>query len=400
VTDQPYLAGLRLAGRRVLVVGGGAVAQRRLPPLLSAGADVVVVAPGATPTVQGMAERGELSWQRRGYEPADLGGAWYALALTDDPELNSRVSADAEAARVFCVRADDGGHGSAVTPATGGPGRAVAVRDGVLDALREGRLDATRRRPGGSTEPDGDGDGVARAGRVALVGGGPGDPGLITVQGRRLLAAADVVVADRLAPQELLAELPPTVEVIDAAKLPRGPGMSQQVINETLVDRARQGKFVVRLKGGDPFVFGRGSEEVDACVAAGVPVTVVPGISSAIAVPALAGIPVTTRGLAQEVVIASAHLAPDDPGNLVDWPAVARLRGTLVLLMGVERLAAIAAVLLANGKDPRTPAAVVENGARPGQRVIRAPLDRLGETAAAEGVRPPAIVVIGPVAGT
>jgi uroporphyrin-III C-methyltransferase/precorrin-2 dehydrogenase/sirohydrochlorin ferrochelatase len=392
----------------VLVVGGGAVAQRRLPPLLAAGAEVVLVAPAATPTVQAMGERGELTWHRRGYQPDDLDGSWYVLALTDDPELNGRVGRDAEAARVFCVRADDGGHGSAVTPATGrhgdvrvavlgggDPGRAVSIRDGVLDALREGRLDDARRRTGdaGTTGEPG-----AKPRGVALVGGGPGDPGLITVHGRRLLAAADVVVADRLAPQELLAELSPSVEVIDAAKVPRGPGMSQQAINDVLVERARQGQFVVRLKGGDPFVFGRGSEEVDACLAAGVPVTVVPGISSAIAVPALAGIPVTTRGLAQEVVIASAHLPPDDPANLVDWPAVARLRGTLVLLMGVERLAEVAAVLLAHGKSPATPAAVIENGSLPGQRVLRAELARLADVAAAAGVRPPAIVVIGPVA--
>jgi len=412
---QPYLAGLRLAGRPVLVVGGGAVAQRRLPVLLDAGASVRLVAPQVTPTVEGMAGAGDLSWDRRPYRPGDVADAWYVLALTDDPAVNAAVAAEAEAARVFCVRADDASGGTAVTPAVavdgpvrigvlggGDPQRAAAVRDGALDALRTGRLDTLprrRRRSAGDRAGDsGTGDATLLPG-VAIVGGGPGDPDLITVRGRRLLAHADVVVADRLAPQSLLAELDPDVEIVDAAKLPRGRFMAQEAINEVLVDRARQGRFVVRLKGGDPFVFGRGSEEVAACVAAGVPVTVVPGITSAISVPGLAGIPFTHRGVAHEAVIVSGHLPPGHPDSLVDWTALGGLAGTVVLLMGVENLPAIAAALVDGGRDPATPVAAVENGSLPTQRVVVTTLGDAARTFALEQVRAPAIVIVGHVVG-
>jgi len=383
--------------RRVVVVGGGEVAQRRLPSLLAAGADVVVVAPEVTPAVEALAGGGELTWWARGYRPGDVEGAWYALALTSDPGVNAAVAAEAEAARVFCVRADDATGGTAVTPATGrhgrvrigvlgggDPRRAAVVRDGVVDALREGRIDSLARR-GGKTPG------------VAIVGGGPGDPDLITVRGRRLLAHADVVVADRLAPQGLLEELPPHVEVVDAAKLPRGRAMAQEAINALLVDRARQGRYVVRLKGGDPFVFGRGFEEVEACVAAGVAVTVVPGITSAVGVPGLAGIPLTHRGVAHEAVVVSGHLAPGDPESLVDWTALARLRGTLVVLMGVERLDEIAKALLDGGRSGATPVAIVQDGTLPGERTTTTVLADLAETVVREEVRPPAIVVVGEV---
>jgi len=412
---QPYLAGLRLAGRSVLVVGGGAVAQRRLPVLLDAGASVRLVAPQVTPTVEGMSGAGDLSWERRPYRPGDVADAWYVLALTDDPAVNAAVAAEAEAARVFCVRADDASGGTAVTPAVavdgpvrigvlggGDPQRAAAVRDGALDALRTGRLDTLprrRRRSAGDRAGDsGTGDATLLPG-VAIVGGGPGDPDLITVRGRRLLAHADVVVADRLAPQSLLAELDPDVEIVDAAKLPRGRFMAQEAINEVLVDRARQGRFVVRLKGGDPFVFGRGSEEVAACVAAGVPVTVVPGITSAISVPGLAGIPFTHRGVAHEAVIVSGHLPPGHPDSLVDWTALGGLAGTVVLLMGVENLPAIAAALVDGGRDPATPVAAVENGSLPTQRVVVTTLGDAARTFALEQVRAPAIVIVGHVVG-
>lgn len=400
--SEPYLAGLRLTGRRVVVVGGGVVAQRRLPTLIRAGADILLVAPTVTPTVEDLVARGGVRWAARGYAAGDLDGAWYALALTDDPRVNAQVVGEAEAARIFCVRADDAVGGTAVTPAVasqgavtvgvlggGDPQRAVTVRDGVLEALRDGRLDTSpRRRVLGAGLPG-----------VAIVGGGPGDPDLITVRGRQFLARADVVVVDRLAPQALLAELDPAVEVVDAAKLPYGQAaMAQEVINDVLIDRALRGLFVVRLKGGDPFVFGRGSEEVEACLAVGLPVAVVPGVTSAIAVPGAAGIPLTERGVSQEATIVSGHLPPGHPDSLIDWPALARLRGTLVLLMAVEQLPAIAETLVANGREATTPLAVVENGTLANQRVIFSTLGEVGEALRREGVRPPAVVVIGPVA--
>jgi len=219
------------------------------------------------------------------------------------------------------------------------------------------------------------------------------------VRGRRLLARADVVVVDRLAPGELLDELAPHVEVVDAAKIPYGRAASQDVINSVLIDRARAGKFVVRLKGGDPYVFGRGFEEVLACAEAGVNVTVVPGITSAFAAPAVADVPVTHRGVAHEVVVVSGHVPPGHEKSLVDWDLLGRLRGTLVLMMGVERLGEFAAALLAGGRPHDTPAAVVQDGTMRTQRVVRSTLDDVAADAREAGIRPPAIVVIGPVAG-
>ncbi|MEU4531858.1 uroporphyrinogen-III C-methyltransferase [Micromonospora ureilytica] len=234
-------------------------------------------------------------------------------------------------------------------------------------------------------------------GSVAVIGGGPGPDDLITVRGKALLDAADVVVVDRLAPQGLLAGLRPDVLVVDAAKVPRGPSMAQEAINEALVSHARAGRRVVRLKGGDPYVFGRGHEEVQACVAAGVPVTVVPGVSSALAAPALAGVPVTHRGVAHDVTVVSGHLPPGHPDSLVDWAALARARGTVVLLMAVDTIAKIATVLIEHGRAPETPVLAVQDAGLPAQRSVPARLDEIGAAAAREGVGPPAVFVLGPV---
>ena len=391
----PYPVGLRLEHRRVVVLGGGTVAQRRLPALLATGADVHVVAPETTPAVQAMADAGELTWHRRRYAAGDLAEAWYVLIATDDRATNTAASAEAETHRVFCARSDDGSAATAWTPATGrqdgttvavlsgDPRRSAALRDAVVEGLRDGSLAAAHHR--------------GRTPGVALVGGGPGDPDLITVRGRRLLAEADVVIADRLAPRELLDELSPQVEVIDASKIPYGRFMAQEAINDALIRHARDGKFVVRLKGGDPYVFGRGMEELIACTEAGVPVTVVPGISSSISVPAAAGIPVTHRGVTHEFSVISGHVAPEDPRSLVDWDAAARMRGTLVLLMAVERIGAIAAALVAGGRSPETPVAVVQEGTTAGQRRVDATLATVAEVVEAEQIRPPSVVVIGDV---
>ncbi|KAB1921792.1 uroporphyrinogen-III C-methyltransferase [Micromonospora noduli] len=234
-------------------------------------------------------------------------------------------------------------------------------------------------------------------GSVAVVGGGPGPDDLITVRGKVLLDAADVVVVDRLAPQGLLAGLRPDVLVVDAAKVPRGPSVAQEAINEALVSHARAGRRVVRLKGGDPYVFGRGYEEVQACASAGVPVTVVPGVSSALAAPALAGVPVTHRGVAHDVTVVSGHLPPGHPDSLVDWAALARARGTVVLLMAVDTIAKIATVLIEHGRAPETPVLAVQDAGLPAQRSVPARLDEIGAVAAREGVGPPAVFVLGPV---
>jgi uroporphyrin-III C-methyltransferase/precorrin-2 dehydrogenase/sirohydrochlorin ferrochelatase len=234
---------------------------------------------------------------------------------------------------------------------------------------------------------------------VAIIGGGPGDPGLITVRGRQLLAEADVVLTDRLAPRSLLDELPEDVEIIDASKIPYGRAMAQEHINSALIAHARAGKFVARLKGGDPFVFGRGAEEVLACLRAGVPVTVVPGVTSAVGVPASAWVPVTHRGVAQEFHVVSVHVPPGDERSTVNWELLAGSSGTLVLLMAVERIGAVVGELLRHGRNPGTPVSVIADGTLPTQRTINSTLEQVVNVVAREGIRPPAIVVIGDVVG-
>ncbi|MET9100435.1 uroporphyrinogen-III C-methyltransferase [Streptomyces antibioticus] len=397
-----YPVGLRLTGRRVVVLGGGQVAQRRLPALIAAGADVHLVSPEATPSVEAMADAGEITWSRRRYTEGDLEGAWYALISTSDPEANNLASAEGERRRVWCVRSDDADRATAWTPATGhsegvtvavlttdvkgrDPRHTAAVRDAVIEGLRDGTLVAPQFR--------------TRTPGVALVGGGPGDPDLITVRGRRLLAGADVVIADRLGPRDLLAELPPHVEVIDAAKIPYGRYMAQEAINNALIEHAKQGRSVVRLKGGDPYVFGRGMEELQALAEAGIPCTVVPGISSSISVPGAAGIPVTHRGVAHEFTVVSGHVAPDDERSLVDWASLAKLTGTLVILMGVDKIGKIAEALIAHGKPADTPVALVQEGTTATQRRVDATLATVGELVRSEDVRPPAVIIVGPVVG-
>lgn len=396
-----YPVGLRLTGRRVVVLGGGQVAQRRLPALIAAGADLLLVSPEATPSVEAMADTGEITWERRAYADGDLADAWYALIATSDPTANAAASEEADRHRVWCVRSDDADAATAWTPATGhsegvtvavltteakgrDPRRTAAIRDAVVEGLRDGTLVAPHHR--------------TRTPGVALVGGGPGDPDLITVRGRRLLAEADVVIADRLGPRDLLDELPPHVEVIDAAKIPYGRFMAQEAINNALIEHAKQGKAVVRLKGGDPFVFGRGMEEAQALAEAGIPCTVVPGISSSISVPGAAGIPVTHRGVAHEFTVVSGHVAPDDERSLVDWAALARLRGTLVILMGVDKIGRIAETLTAHGKPQDTPVALIQEGTTAAQRRVDATLATVAEAVHTHEVRPPAVIVIGEVA--
>ena len=379
----------------MVVVGGGNVAQRRVPQLIAVGADVHVVSPEVTPAIEGLVGSGEIIWHRRGFEDADLDGAWYVIAVTDDLAVNDRISELAEVQRIFCVRSDDATKGTAWTPAVGRhagvtvavvgnrePRRSAALRDEIVEALREGRITGhlVERTPG-----------------VTLVGGGPGAPELMSIAGHRALMEADVVVADRLAPRELLGELPADVELIDVAKLPRGRSAQQEEINRLIVDHAKAGKRVVRFKGGDNFVFGRGFEEVEACRAAGVPVTVIPGLTSPVAVPALAGIPVTHRGVAHDFTVISGHVPPGHPDSLTDWDAVARLHGTLLLMMAVENAPAIADALLHGGRKPDTPVAVVCDGSLPGERTVLSTLGALAGDLVREAVQPPAIIVVGEV---
>jgi uroporphyrin-III C-methyltransferase / precorrin-2 dehydrogenase / sirohydrochlorin ferrochelatase len=383
--DGPVLPiGLRVAGRRVVVVGGGPVGLRRVAALLAAGADVTLIAPDAVTALTDLADRGRLDWRRRPFVSGDLAGAWLAMACTADAEVNAAVLAEADAVRIWCLRADDASAASAWMPATGhsgattvavhadrDPRQAAALRDVAVEAiggaLRAGT--APRSRPGAHP------------------------------RGRVVLAEADVVVVDRLAPLGTLDGLRPDVEIIDVGKIPRGRSTPQEAINEVLVARAQAGQTVVRLKGGDPFVFGRGREEVDACLAAGVEVEVVPGVTSAVSVPELVGVPATHRGLSQGFTVVSGHVPPGDPRSQLDWSALARAGTTLILLMAVETLPAIAEALMAGGMAPGTPTVCVQEGGLPGQRTLAATLESAADVARSGALRPPAVIVVGAVAG-
>ena len=376
-----YPLHLDLRGRRVLVVGAGAVAARRVRAL--GDADVRVVAPDVADGFP------DVPVERREFRPEDVDGAWLVLACTG--VVDDAVAAACDERRVWCVRADDAAASAAWVPAVsrvddvvvsvtagGDPRRAVALRDALALSLQTGDLPLRRSRQA--------------AGSVAIVGGGPGDPDLLTVKARRLIAGADCVVRDRLAP---LVEVPEGVEVIEVGKTPGNHSWHQRDIERLLVEKAREGKRVVRLKGGDVHVFARGMEEIAACVEAGVPFEVVPGLSSALAGPTYAGIPVTARGVTQSFAVVSAHLPPGDPGSTVDWDALARLGGTLVLMMSVGRLPAACAALLAGGRSADTPVAVVQEATLPTQRTVVTTLGKVEHDAA--DVRAPAVVVIGEV---
>jgi uroporphyrinogen III methyltransferase / synthase len=269
-----------------------------------------------------------------------------------------------------------------------------AGEDDVSDAGEDGGSDA-----GEGDVSDAGGSGAARPGGIVhLVGAGPGDPGLLTVRAVELIAQADVILHDRLIPAEALAHARPGAEVVYVGKEGAGAQVPQEDTHAFLLEHARAGRRVVRLKGGDPFVFGRGGEEALLLRDAGIPFEVVPGITAGVAAPAYAGIPVTQREVASGVAFVTGHEDPGKPESALDWPALAAFPGTLVFYMGVRALPRIAEQLIAGGRPPDEPVAVVERGTLPGQRVLLATLADVAERAAQEGIRAPAITLVGPVA--
>ena len=450
MTFYPVLLDLR--GRRAVVIGGGAVAEQKVLGLRSAGAHVTVVSPETTPRLAALAAAGGIDLRRRPYRSGDLAGAWLAIAGTDDRAANAQVSAEAEREGVLLNAVDDLDHCSFIAPAihregsitvavsTSGKSPALAARLRERVARLVGPAEARLCELLGKLRPElaaripdphartalwyrivdsdviefvrqGDDEGAHRridelldepprlpahgaTGTVYLVGAGPGDPGLITAKGLAILRSADVVVYDRLVAPSLVAAAPPAAERVFVGKRAHGSGAEQEDINALLVDRARRGLTVVRLKGGDPFVFGRGAEECEALQAAGVPFRVVPGVTSAIAVPAAAGIPVTHRRLASAFAVVTGHEC-EGVSNL-DWESLARVP-TLVVLMGLSALPEITARLLDHGADPDTPAAVIARGTLPEQRTVVGTLATLATRVAEEGLEPPATVVIGEV---
>jgi uroporphyrin-III C-methyltransferase len=345
--------GVEVGGRRVVLAGADGSTLGTLTALLHAGARLRVIAAESTPAVKDLADRDRLELITGGYDARQLDGAALVIAGFGDAEADGQVLAAAESANVPAVH------------------------------LRP--VDRPTRR--------------LRTGEVILVGGGPGDPGLITVAGLEAIKTADVIAADRLAPLAVLAHARDDAEIIDVGKIPRGHAIRQPTIEELLIDRANQGNKVVRFKGGDSFVFGRGGEEWEACAAAGIPVTVIPGVTSASAAPAAAGVPLTHRRLSQGFAVVTGHLPPDDDRSVINWRALAESGLTLVIMMGMANLAAITAELITDGMDPETPAAVVEDGTLPSMRTVRASLAQIGARTAEAGLGAPATVVIGQVAG-
>ncbi|WP_221584170.1 uroporphyrinogen-III C-methyltransferase [Microbacterium sp. G2-8] len=390
------MLGVSLDGREVVLVGGGSVTARRMRRYLAEGAAVNIVAPALAPEVAQLVADHDLPWRARPVEESDVAEAWLVHTATGDAEVDAQVVAWSEARRTFCINASDGAHGSARTTAETragdvivgvtsdagvDPRRTARVNQSVRELLQSGRVPLRRVRE-------------SAAGQVALVGGGPGPVDLLTLRARRLLAEADVVVADRLGATAVLDELDPDVEVIHVGKAPGHHPVPQGEINALLVHHAQRGLRVVRLKGGDPFVYGRGGEEVTACLAAGVPVEVVPGTTSAVSVPQAAGIPVTHRGVASSVHIINGQsgVSPATLASLED-PSV-----TTVLLMGVAAFAGIAREAQDAGVPGDRPVAFVESGHTERQRTTRTTLARAAQDARAAGVRNPAVIVIGDVA--
>jgi uroporphyrin-III C-methyltransferase / precorrin-2 dehydrogenase / sirohydrochlorin ferrochelatase len=382
-----YPIGLRLAGRKVVVVGGGVVSTRRVRGLIEVGARVVVISPAVTDELIKFAAAGEIEWFEREFQSGDLDGAWLVHTATGVADVDELVTAEAEAHQILTVNAAEAEkstawipaiarHGALTAAAFGGgePRRAAALRDQIVSSVF-------------NEQPQ-------IAGTVALIGGGPGNPELITLRAKKLLAGAEVVVFDRLSPRQLVDELAPReasglLELIDVGKAPDNHPVPQDEINAILVREAKAGKRVVRLKGGDPYVFGRGGEELIACAEAGVEVEVVSGISSSISVPAIAGIPVTHRGIATSFTVVTGHEAVlNIPGGRDH---------TVVILMGVSTLAESADALASQGRGSDCPVAIIEDGFGPNQRVTIATLGTIASIAEALGIKAPAVIVIGDV---
>jgi uroporphyrin-III C-methyltransferase/precorrin-2 dehydrogenase/sirohydrochlorin ferrochelatase len=418
---------VKLAGRDVLVVGGGGMALLRVRQLVEAGARVTVVAPAIREEIA----RTAAVVRRRPFEPADLDGAWFAVAAAT-PQVNRAVGAAAEARRVLVNAVDDpeaataytagvvrrGDATVAVSTAGRAPALAGLLREAIdamlprdlgawVDAAeaerpawKRDRVPLATRRPLLLRRLNALYDGAPAAapfppGLVSLVGAGPGDAGLLTRRGAERLAEADVVLYDALVASEVL-RLAPRAHCFFVGKRAGRPSVSQRAIERLLVRASRRGRRVVRLKCGDPFVFGRGGEEAIALAEAGVPFEVVPGVSSAIAAPALAGIPVTHRGTAAAFAVVSGHREATY-GPILD--GLAPGTATLVLLMGVTERGRIAARLVARGWDPATPAAVVLGASSASASAWRGTLADLGSAPLPTDGDLPGTLVVGAAAG-
>ena len=445
-----------LRGRSVLVIGAGEVAERKVRLLREAGAHVQLVALEIVAAdlrewvAAAPAGAGSVSWLAREFDESQLDGATLVVAATDDPSLNDRVAGAARARHLLCNVVDDAERSGFIVPAivdrsplviavsSGGAAPVLArlARErietlfdesfgtlaGLLEAWRDrikrafpdvsarrrfyegvvrGKVaDLVRRQ-----QPSAAGDEIARQvaapdrdqrGSVVLVGAGPGDPGLLTLNALRALQSADVILHDRLVSDEVLALARRDATRIPVGKSARSHSVPQERIHELMLEHARAGRRVVRLKGGDPFVFGRGGEELEVLAQHGIPFEVVPGITAALACGAYAGVPLTHRDHAQSVRFVTAHCG--ESIDTLDWASLARPRQTLALYMGVAALGRIREQLLRHGCALATPVAIIENGSRREQRVTLAALDQLEDVALRGGIQSPALLIVGEVA--
>ena len=440
-----FPAFLDLKGRPCLLVGGGAVASRKARLLLSAGADLRVVSPWLTAELAELREQGRLRHEAREFKPGDIDGHWLVVSATGIPSVEKRVFSIAEQQRVFCNSVDDKASCSYITPAivdrnpivvaisSGGSAPVLARRIrsrietmlpasiGQLASLAAGWRDRVKHRledfgqrlrfweqffdrpfsPQASAlgeesleallddfEAESDGE-------AWLVGAGPGDPDLVTLKAMQCMQAADVILHDRLVSPAVLELARRDADRISVGKQAGCKGSTQEEINALLVKLVSEGKRVCRLKGGDPFIFGRGGEEADALEAAGLRYSVVPGITAAAGCAAAAGIPLTHRESSQSLMLLTAH--GKEGSDRQDWPALARDRQTLAVYMGVSRFPHLSRQLIQHGRTADTPVAIIENGTLPGQRVVRGTLGQLPLLSAAHRIQSPAMLIIGEV---
>ncbi|MGB3270135.1 MAG: siroheme synthase CysG [Rhodanobacter sp.] len=439
-----------LSQRAVLVVGGGAVAERKVAALLEAQAQVTVNAPNLTPRLQRWVRQGRIAHRADAFRESWLERVWLVVAATPDREINALVASLGELRRIFVNVVDDAALSSFHVPAvidrapltiaisSGGQAPmlarllrerleallddslgalaglmarlrprirarfpALAARRAFYQALLAGPVAQLLRQQRHSEALEVAEQALAEptppaAGSVVLVGAGPGDPGLLTLRALRALNEADVILHDRLVGAGVLALARRDAERIAVGKQAGRQHTTQETIHALLLQHARAGRRVVRLKGGDPFVFGRGGEELEFLRAHAIPFEVVPGITAAVACAAYSGVPLTHRGHAQSVRFVTAHCR--DSGDMPDWRALAQERQTLAVYMGVSELATLQARLIEHGRAAATPFALVENGSLSNQRVVCGVLGNLAERAAAHGVGSPALLILGEVA--
>ncbi|HEX9614172.1 MAG TPA: siroheme synthase CysG [Bacteroidota bacterium] len=438
--NRLYPAFFKLKSKKVLVIGAGRVAEQKIHPLLEAGADVSVIAPKCSEGVEQLISQRKVTLERRNFRKGDVRGFSLVFGATSDKAVQKRIYQDAVRTDLPVNIVDvpelctfylssvfhKGDLKIAVSTNGKSPTLGKLIRDRIGDEFGKdypelletlgdirphvhtsfagyekrkevlehfartevARLRAKRTKAGNERDTD------ESAGKVFLIGAGPGDPELITVKGHRILATADVVIYDSLVSTELLENLPSSTEKIHVGKRAGAHCMKQEEINDLLIRKAREGGVVVRLKGGDPFVFGRGAEEVEALVGAGIRAEVVPGITAGTGIPATLGIPLTHRKFSSSVVFATGHEDPTKSGNRIDWSKLASA-DTIVVYMGIGRLGLLVEEWLSAGIPPSRPVAVIFGGSLPGETVVPGTIETIVDRVSEYHCDLPGLIVVG-----